>query len=141
MGDGTARVTPRVLIAGDADVFSYSFRMGYEFRGGNNFNGIRIGNEFQWGAAVGIRVVDKKLLIGPEFSVNTLSSNALQATTTPSELMLGVHYRFTDWRIGGGMGTAFDPGEAIGSPTLRGVLLGVEWQPGIPEKVVVVADS
>ena len=91
------------------------------------------------GAAVGIRVVDKKLLIGPEFSVNTLSSNAFQATTSPSELMLGVHYRFTDWRIIGGMGTAFDPGEAIGSPTLR-VLLGVEWQPGIPEKVVVVAD-
>ena len=131
-GAGSARVTPRFMLAGDVDVFTYAFRMGFEFRPDDNFQGHPIGNELSWGAAVGIRLLDKKLLVGPEFQVNTLASNAFQSQSTPSEFLVGAHYRIKDWQVGGSVGTGFDAGDSIGSPTLR-ILLGVEWHPAIAE--------
>jgi len=127
-GDGSVRVVPRVIVAGDLfDIFAYSFKAGYEIRGNHEtFAGREINDELVGGAAFGIRVFDRHLIVGPEFAMSTLAKDPFKNLTTPAEVIGGAHYTYNDWKIGGGIG--FGATDAIGSPRLR-VLLGVEWTP------------
>jgi outer membrane protein OmpA-like peptidoglycan-associated protein len=128
---GETRVLPRLLIAGDIDVFSYALRFGYQVNPGSiNYNGHPIGDEFSMGAAIGLRFFDRALLVGPEISSYTRVSDAFQSNTSPTEILLGAHYRVEDLQIGAGIGSSFNNGDAIGSPTFR-ALLGLEWHPAV----------
>jgi len=134
---GEVRVMPRLMIAGDVDVFAYSVRVGYEVNPSGTYlnnaypNTYMQGDEVSMGAAVGLRFFDKKLLFGPEFSSYTLAKNAFQASTSPTELLLGAHYRYEDLQIGLGLGSSFSTGDSLGSPTFR-VVAGIEYHPSIP---------
>ena len=61
---------------------------------------------FQAGAvAIGLRAFDRHFLFGPEIFGSTLVSDPFKAATSPGEVLLGAHYTWSDWRLGGGIGT------------------------------------
>jgi OOP family OmpA-OmpF porin len=131
-GDGETRFVPRLMIAGDLDVFAYAVRFGYEVRPrDSDYVGHQFGDELSMGAAVGLRFLDKSLLVGPELSSYTLVSNAFQASSSPTEILMGAHYRIEDIQIGAGIGSSFNSGDSLGAPSFR-MLLGIEWHPSIP---------
>lgn len=130
-GDNVARFSPHLLMAGDAGSIAYSARLGYLWRDLNvDYLDTRIGSTFQFGGAVGVRVLDKKLLIGPELFGQTNLSNdhAFEQHATPIEIMLGSHLNVADqFKLGAGAGTFITKG--YGAPVFRG-LVSIEWAPG-----------
>jgi OmpA-OmpF porin, OOP family len=129
--EGDVRVMPRIMVAGDIDAFTYALRLGYEVNPGPaTILGHQVGDEVSMGAAIGLRFLNRDLIVGPEISSYTLVTNAFQSVTTPTEILMGAHYRIDDIKIGAGIGTSFDPGDSIGSPTFR-MLVGLEWHPDI----------
>ncbi len=130
-GDGATRVVPRLMFAGDLGDFAYAIKGGYELRGvGDNFGGRKVGDQITGSLAIGVRVFEKKLLVGPEFYGSTLASDAFQDKTTPAEILFGAHYTSGDFKFGGGFGSGLT--RAFGSPQLR-VILGLEWTPAIDD--------
>ena len=132
---GDVRFLPRVMIAGDLQDFTYAVRFGFQV-GPSTSSWIdsyhATGNQFVMGAAIGLRFLDKNLTVGPEISSYTLASNAFQAASSPTEALFGAHYRIDDIKIGAGVGSAFNPGDAYGAPSFR-MLVGFEWHPSVPE--------
>lgn len=122
-GDEKVRVVPRLLFAGDAGIFAYSARVGANFRLLNeNFAGQPFGTELLFGAAAGVRLANRKLLLGPEVYGSTVVSDKgdglFKRKTTPFEVLIGGHYRVADdWRFGVGVGPGLTRG--IGAPKLR----------------------
>ena len=132
-GDGKVRVTPRLQIAGDIDVFAYAARLGIAYRGLNEpFGGSSLGTEFTFGASAGVRLLDKKLLLGPEIYGSTVvvDGEAFNKKATPFELIIGGHYSFGDFRVGAGVGPGLTRG--FGTPQVR-ALLSLEWAPAYEE--------
>ncbi len=132
-GDGSIRVQPRLTAAGDVGIFTYAVKIGFEYRGlSATYGGSAVGNELVYGASVGLRLADKKLLIGPEVygaAVLTDSNEIFATKTTPLEGILGAHYTIgEDWKIGLGGGTGLTRG--YGAPTARGVAV-IEWAPAV----------
>ena len=131
-GDDTARGIVHMLMAGEAGIFVYAGNIGFMIRGldGAMIAGSPIGNELIFGASAGIRVADRKLLIGPEIYGSTVVSSGdafFAKQSTPVEAILGAHYTIgSDWRIGAGGGPGLTRG--YGSPEVR-VLASIEWTP------------
>ncbi len=133
-GDGAIRLTPRAQLAGRVDLFEYAVRLGLNYRGlKESFGNSTTGTELNFGASVGVRVADQKLLIGPEIYGSTVlvDGRAFEKTATPFELIFGGHYTFGDFRVGAGFGPGRTPG--VGAPKVRG-LLSFEWAPAIEEQ-------
>jgi outer membrane protein OmpA-like peptidoglycan-associated protein len=130
--DGNTRVQPHLLLSGDVGAFSYAGRVGYEYRPlDDRFGGKPLGSEMTGGISAGLRLADKKLLIGPELYGSTqVASKALQKRTSPVEGLLGFHYDAGDVRFGAGVGTGLSRG--YGSPDVR-TLLSFEWMAAIVE--------
>ena len=130
--DGNTRFQPRVLISGDISAFTYAARFGFHYRPlDDNFGGVPLGHELTGGVSAGLRVADKKLVIGPELYGSTqVAHKAFVRRTTPVEGLLGLHYTAGDVRFGGGVGTSFTHG--YGAPDVR-TLLSFEWMPAIVE--------
>ncbi len=137
-GDDRARGQVHLSAAGDLGMFVYSARVGFLFHESHTtFAGQPIGDEFIWGAAAGVRLADKKLVIGPEIYGSTLISSK-PANQTPLEILLGYHYTVgEDWRFGAGAGPGLS--KAYGSPDLR-ILGSIEWTPAYHPPVAAVAD-
>ncbi len=118
-GDGSVRVQPRVLVAGDAGLFGYSARVGFEYRPTQAGYPLgAAGSELSFGAAAGVKLMERKLTIGPEISGSTVlvDSGAFKQISTPVEGMLGARYvNGIDVGIAGGAGLT----RGIGSPTAR----------------------
>ena len=131
-GDGKVRIVPRFTAAGDIGDFTYSGRLGLNIRTQNeNFANEPFGSELLFGGAVGMRLMNKKLTIGPEVYGSTVVSDSgdgfFARRTTPFEVIAGGHYRIDDqWRIGAGVGPGLTRG--IGAPQVR-VLASIEWFP------------
>ena len=129
-GDDESRGVFHLIGAGDIGNFTYSASLGIMLRNGNyQFADQVIGDEAQWGAAVGLRLANRKLLIGPEFYGSTIISSPhfFAYKETPMELLGSVHYMpADDWRIGAGAGPGLSP--AYGTPDVR-VLASIEWAP------------
>ena len=130
-GDEGGRFAPHLLMAGDINMFAYAVHAGYEWRNLNqDYLDTRIGSTFDFGGAAGVRVLDKKILIGPEIFGQTVVSNdhAFEEHATPIEVLMGVHFNLADQvRLNAGFGTFITKG--YGAPVYRG-LLGIEWAPG-----------
>ena len=128
--DGLVGIAPRLLAAGDIGLFAYSARLGVNIRTGNEkLDDQPTSPELLFGAAAGVRLIDKKLLLGPElYGSSVISGDGdgfLGRRTTPIEIIAGAHYAITDsWRIGVGAGPGLTHGQ--GSPLTR-VLASVEW--------------
>ena len=127
--DSEARVSPRISMAGDVGIFAYSARLGINIHAmSDDFPNNPIGTELSFGAGVGARLVDGKLLVGPEIYGSTVVSDSngfFKKESTPFEIIAGGHYKLTDsWRVGLGVGPGLTRG--YGTPDIR--LLGsVEW--------------
>ncbi|MEZ4220125.1 MAG: OmpA family protein [Polyangiaceae bacterium] len=135
-GDGKVRVVPRLLAAGDIGPLAYAARASFNYRAQqDDFDGEAFGSEVGFGAALGVRLVDDKLLLGPELYGSTVVSDggngAFDRKTTPVEVVLGGHYNVADdWRVGLGAGPGLSRG--YGSPQVR-VLASIEWFPKVEE--------
>lgn len=132
LGDGQVRVGPRVAVAGDIDNFAYAVQVGTVYRANDTpFNGRATGTELDFSAAAGLRVADKKLLLGPEIFGGTViasSDTAFRKHSTPLALMLGGHYNAGDFRFGLGAGPGLS--SAPGTAQFR-TLASIEWMPSI----------
>ena len=125
-GDGGWRVWPHLLLAGNADWFTWAARFGFHIR--PTSGSLAPGDELTGGVAAGVRV-SPHVMIGPEVTFSTASAHPFQAITTPVEAILGVHFgvgRGWTINVGGGPGLT----DGLGSPTARG-LLSVQYVPPI----------
>lgn len=131
-GDSSARVAPRVIVAGEIGSFVYGGSLGAMYRENDGFGDRAVGTVVMLGASAGLRLFDRKLVIGPELFGDTVvstSDSTFSKRATPFEGLLGAHYTFADaLRVGAGVGTGLARG--YGAPTFRGVL-SVEWTPGL----------
>lgn len=136
-GDGKVRIHPRAMVAGDIDQFAYAGRVGVNVRTQNeNFADEPFGTEMTFVASAGIRLLERKLLLGPEIYGSTVVSDsgdgAFARRTTPVEVLAQGKYDVDDeWRVGAG----FAPGltRGFGTPQFR-VVASVEWFPKPDQK-------
>ncbi len=126
--DGTLRLYPRLLSAGNLGPFAYAARVGVHVRPHDaRFAGTDLGSELTFGAAAGVRLAHDALLLGPELTGSTLLAGG--EAGTPVELLLGGKVTLADdFRVG----LAAGPGltQAFGSPDMRGVA-SLEWFPAV----------
>jgi OOP family OmpA-OmpF porin len=129
-GDGKARVAPRLMLAGELGAFVYAARAGLEYRANDSgFAGAAAGSDAFVTAAAGLRLVDERLVLGPELygSTNVTRSDSLFARrTSPFEVLFGAHYLVDSLRLGAGFGPGLTRG--IGAPEFRG-LFSLEYAP------------
>ena len=134
--DGKLRVRPRMMAAGDVGPIAYAAQVGFNYRGRkDDVAGTPYGNELGFSAALGVRALDKTLLIGPELFGSTLVSdgNAFKKRGTPLELIFTAKYHVTrDLRIGAGAGPGLSRG--LGEPAVR-LLASLEWFPDVEKPV------
>jgi outer membrane protein OmpA-like peptidoglycan-associated protein len=130
MSDGKVRLAPRVQAAGElAGVFVYAARLGIDYHALQQaFDGSPLGTSLMFGASAGARLLDGKLVVGPEVFGSTViqDGGAFTRRATPFEAIVGAHYTFADFRIGLGVGPGLSRG--LGAPAFRG-LLSLEWAP------------
>lgn len=126
MSDAAFAGEPRVVIAGSLGVFEYAGAASAFLRRETSFAGLRFGSELRYSGALGLRLLDGTLVIGPElFGATSLTDE--DAMGTPLELQFGVHYAATEHlRLGaaGGFGVI----NAVGEPHWR-ALLSLRWTP------------
>ena len=130
-GDGSLRLAPQVLAAGDLGLLTYAARLALVYRGRNDgFGGTDLGSEMVGAIGAGLKTSDGRFVIGPELFASSVFSGTdtfFKTRTTPVEGLLGLHYDVVpDVRIGAGAGTGFTRG--YGAPDFRG-LLSFEWAP------------
>jgi OmpA-OmpF porin, OOP family len=127
-GDEEMRILPHVLLGGRDGMIEYGVKLGFHYRGlETDIDSAPLGSELIAAASLGVRLVDDKLLLGPELYGSTVVSEsdaAFERRTTPIEALLGAHYSFGGWRVRGGVGAGLSRG--LGSPTFRAVA-GLEW--------------
>jgi outer membrane protein OmpA-like peptidoglycan-associated protein len=131
--DGKVRLAPRVMLAGDVALFAYSARVSFGYRDPDQIaDDVATGSELGFAATAGVRVLDKRLLVGPELWGSTVLDDgaAFEKQSTPFELLFSAHCRVPDWLFGLGVGPGLTRG--LGSPALR-LLASVDWQPDVPE--------
>lgn len=145
-GDGRFRAQPHALVAGKIGRFEYAGRTGLNLREKASFAGTRLGSEWLFGAAAGVRVFQDRLLVGPELWGSTLVSSSLGAFDkegTPVEALAGAHYRVHGWDVGLGAGPGLSRG--FGTPALR-MLASLQWvedvePPPVAAPVVIDRDA
>ena len=120
--DGSVRVEPHVLAAGDIAAFTWGAKLGLQYSGLNErVDGTPLGSEMNFAAAAGVRLVDRRLVIGPElFGATGLNGSDafLKMKSSPLDVLLGAHWTFADqWRVGAGAGAGLTQG--FGSPQAR----------------------
>lgn len=129
-GDGSTRIAPQIMAAGDLGPLTYAARLALVFRTrADDYAGSELGSELLGSAGAGLKALDGKLVIGPEVfasSVFTDSSSFFKTRGSPSEWLFGLHYDVGDLRLGGGIGGGLTRG--YGAPQLR-ALLSAEWVP------------
>jgi outer membrane protein OmpA-like peptidoglycan-associated protein len=139
-GDGNVRFAPRASVAGDipilgadAPILSYAGRLGFQYRPlTERVAQNPLGSELTVAASAGLRLLEKKLLVGPEIFGSTItdSDSFFEKATTPLEWLIGAHYTYKDFRFGAGMGSGLTRG--WGAPVFRTVL-SAEWAPAFDE--------
>jgi len=129
-GDGSTRIAPQVMAAGDLGPITYAARLALVYRPRDDgYAGSPLGSELLGAAGVGVKALDKKLVIGPEVfasSVFTDSNSFFKTRGTPAEWLFGIHYALGDIRVGGGVGGGLTRG--YGAPQIR-ALASLEWVP------------
>ena len=128
--DGTVRVAPHVLLAGEIDWFIYAAKAGFAYRPlDDTFEGNKLGSEFVFSAAVGVKV-NKRFVFGPELYGSTVvlgGDGAFRRRNTPEEILFGAHVTLgSHWQAGLAIGPGLTRGD--GSPKMR-VLVSLEFAP------------
>ena len=128
-GDGAIRLAPRLDASGDIGMVVYGASLGFMYRSlHENFGSWAVGNELPFSAALGFKLLDDKLLVGPELqgSVSVTDNGQLYSKQSASLYgLLGAHYGIGDFRIGGAVG----PGLSHATGIANKALLTLEWMP------------
>ena len=122
VGTGGVRGQPSLVLGGLVmDRLVWSAAMGPQISGSKTFAGVEQGTMFNWGAGLGVRLLDNRhLQLGAE-AYGSLVLADVQKRTTNAELLFGARYRvINDVEIGAGVGPGLTSG--VGTPDLRGVL-------------------
>jgi OmpA-OmpF porin, OOP family len=129
-GDGHVRANVHLAAAGDVGMVAYAGRLGIDYRAlAESVDGSALGSEVFLAASVGIRALERRLLVGIEAfgaTVFTEGESFFARRTSPFEALLGAHYRAGDVRVGAGVGRGFT--SAFGTPAAR-FLATFEWAP------------
>ena len=130
-GDGRLRAVPHLLFAGRAGPIDYSARASLDYRAQHDvLAGVPHGTEISGAVTAGVALLQHTLLMGPELwgSTTLVRDSTFHQSTSPLELLLGVHWRPKNFRMGLGIGPGLTRG--VGSPTLRAVAM-FEWSPSV----------
>jgi OmpA-OmpF porin, OOP family len=130
-GDGAARLGPQVLAAGDVGPFVWAARLAFVERWRDDvYAGSKLGGELSGGLGAGIRLVDGRLVVGPEVFASTGVHAFFGRRSTPAEVLVGAHYDVgAGVRAGASVGAGI--GRGYGAPALR-MVASLEWTPPIP---------
>jgi OOP family OmpA-OmpF porin len=124
--DGSARLWPRVMAAGEAGPFAWAARVGYDYRPRDKCGcSLAPGPELTGGVALGVRALPT-LLVGPELYAATPTGDGFaKAVSSPVEVLLGAHFALArDWSAGVGAAPGTD---GPGSPSWRFVAALQYW--------------
>lgn len=135
LSDGVLRFGPQILAAGTSGLLAYAARVGVTVRDPDaNVGDTRPGSELVYAGAVGVRVWDARVQIGPEVFGGTFFSNAFATRASPLEVLLGAHAALpANLRASAGIGTSLVSG--LGAPGTR-ALFGLEWAQPAEARVV-----
>ncbi|MFT3707365.1 MAG: DUF2341 domain-containing protein [Archangium sp.] len=129
LGDGVASVQPRVMAAGQAGMFVWAAQAGFNVRGAS-IGSVNFGNELRFAASAGVKVLDQRLTVGPEFFAVAPVTSSGTSRTFGLEGDLGAHFAITpNWKVGAGVGTGLV--NAVGVPDFR-ALASLDWTMGAP---------
>jgi OOP family OmpA-OmpF porin len=130
--DGRARFEGRLMWAGQPGWFSYAAHVGTLFHGErDDFAGEAFGTDLTFAAALGVRLAEGRLHVGPELFGETVISDGgdgfLYRATTPLEAILGAKLQLgQSVRLGAAAGRGFTRG--IGAARFR-FLASLDWFP------------
>lgn len=133
--DGLARVSGRLMAAGQLGKFTYATEMGLLWHAErDDFVGQPFGTDLTFGAAAGLSLMDGSIHLGPELMGSTVVSDSgtgfLEGTSTPIELDFGAKFLLAGAiRLGAAIGTGLTSG--LGTPKLR-LLASLEWLLPLP---------
>src|SRR6185295_18189735 len=128
--DGLPRVAGRLMAAGSAAEFVYATELGILAHAErDDFAAIPFGTDLTFGAALGLRLLEGAIHLGPELHGSTVISDSgegfFKRATTPLELRFGAKFLLGQGvRLGAGIGTGLT--SALGSPKLR-CLVSLDW--------------
>lgn len=126
--DNTVRFAPRVMAAGDIGPFVYAARVGLMLHRRQVWVADTAwGHEATFSLAAGVRLFDRRLVVGPELWGSTVVTSSPPAENAPSvpsttgpvaiEGLLGAHYTLGALRFGGGLAAGLTRG--LGEPMFR----------------------
>jgi OOP family OmpA-OmpF porin len=130
--DGRARFEGRLMWAGQPGWFSYAAHVGTLLHGErDDFAGEAFGTDLTFAAALGVRLAEGRLHLGPELFGETVISDGgdgfLYRATTPIEAVFGAKLQLgPSVRLGAAAGRGFTRG--IGASRFR-VLASLDWFP------------
>ncbi len=133
VSDGSVRGQPHLLTGGREDRFIWSVMVGPSFRKQTNQGVIQLGHEMNWGAGVGVLLLDERSLqLGAE-TYGGVSLEAPDSRSTNAEVLGGIKWRMAPFADMLEMGVAGGPGitTGIGTPAAR-VLFQFAYTPDIP---------
>lgn len=129
--DGTFRVAPRLLLAGDAKSFIWAAKLSYMVRPFDGvWEGRALGDQVGVALSAGLKVNDR-FVFGPELhGAGTVDGrNALEIRALPMELLIGGRVRLADnFQIGSAIGGRITDGD--GGAKMR-VLAVFEYAPDV----------
>jgi outer membrane protein OmpA-like peptidoglycan-associated protein len=129
VSDGKVRGLPQLIVGGRTDRIVWSAALGPDLRASQTFpaagsgvQGVAQGSMFDYGAGLGVLLLDNRhLQLGPEV-YGSLSFSNLQKHNINAEVLVDLRYRvIDDLEIGLGIGPGITSG--IGTPDLRGILM------------------
>ncbi|MET0387817.1 MAG: transporter, partial [Polyangiales bacterium] len=107
-GDGSTRITPSFLVAGDIAIFTYAASAGVTIRTTDErFERTTLGPYANLALSAGLRVLERRLVVGPELFMHSVLTDGqfFKRRNTPMEGLIGAHYMVIDGlRIGAGIG-------------------------------------
>ncbi len=125
MSDGVVGVEPRIMLAGSAGPVAYAATASAFLHEQTSLAGLTFGNELRYSVGAGVRMIQNRLVVGPELvGARAISSNS--ATGAPSEVTLGARFAATPaWHFGLAAGIGL--GNAPGNPDER-VMFQLGWR-------------
>lgn len=128
--DGLPRLAGRLMVAGQAGLFAYAAEAGVLVHvERDDFLAVPYGTDLTFAAALGLRLLNGVVHVGPELQGSTVVSDSgdgwLKRATTPLELSLGSKFQLGHGlRLGASAGTSLTT--ALGAPRVR-ALVSLAW--------------
>jgi OmpA-OmpF porin, OOP family len=133
VSDGSVRGQPQLLTGGREDRFIWSLMAGPSFRKSTNAGPIVLGHEMNWGAGVGVLLLEERSL---QLGVETYGGVNIEepdSRSTNAEVLGGIKWRMAPFADMLELGLAGGPGltTGIGTPAGR-VVFSFAYTPNIP---------